>query len=199
MGVGNDPLFFMQKLEIFPIKLYEGRDETFPDYQEDLINYFLQFKEEHESVSVSNRGGFQSTPFLFNVPSFHKFAPLVWAALKPYFDQLIDDITATGFSSTLTLSNLWVNVNPPGTYNVEHTHPHSIYSGVMWIKAPQNCGNFVLTHPNKHNVYASDFVEYEIVPEEGKIVVFPSHVPHSVNMNDSDTARISISFNITAT
>ncbi len=185
----------MKKLEIFPTELYEGQEDI-SEYKEELIEYFMDFQKEHESVSVSNRKGYQSEPFLYDVPSFEKYSPIIWAILKPYFDQVVENIIDHGFSVHLTLSNLWVNINHPGSYNIEHTHPHSVYSGVLWIKSPEYSGNLVLQHPSKHNVYATTFTNYEIVPEEGKVVIFPSHVIHSVLPNESDEDRISLSFNI---
>ena len=35
-----------------------------------------------------------------------------------------------------------------------------------------------------------------IEPVEGNIILFPSYLPHSVETNDHDEERISISFNI---
>ena len=46
----------------------------------------------------------------------------------------------------------------------------------------------------KCNMYTSSI--WEILPEEGKLLLFPSWLDHEVDQNLSQEKRISISFNI---
>ena len=46
----------------------------------------------------------------------------------------------------------------------------------------------------KYNEYTSDI--WNIIPEEGKLVLFPSWLEHEVDQNLSQEKRISISFNL---
>ncbi len=104
---------------------------------------------------------------------------------------------------------MWININRRGDYNVEHDHPESDLSAVLWVKTPANCGGLVFSSPKsfvQHKII--EVLDEEIVeqtnctygkvfhPEEGKMIVFPSDMRHSVEMNCSDEDRISIAFNM---
>ena len=49
---------------------------------------------------------------------------------------------------------------------------------------------------NQKNQFTGESIRIE--PVEGNIILFPSYIPHSVETNDHDEERISISFNIIA-
>lgn len=186
----------MEELEIFPTRIYQGYDENLSEYRDNLLFRIAEHSVNHASNAVSNVGGFQSNPFLYDVPTFREFHDVLWNAISPFIDQIAINIGSLGNAPKLTLHNLWYNINYPGAYNIEHTHPHAIYSGVLWIKVPENSGNLVMSDPCKHIIYGTVPTDYGFVPEEGKIIVFPSHIPHRVEVNNSTENRISLSFNI---
>ncbi len=109
------------------------------------------------------------------------------------------------------LSNAWFNINRKDGLNVRHNHPGSMYSGVIWLKAPKDGGNFVVSeegsramiqneafygrHKDPRNVQPHWSVQNYIEPKEGKICVFPSFLEHEVSVNKTDKDRISLSFN----
>ena len=115
-------------------------------------------------------------------------------------------------NSTEMRASAWININGPGAYNIPHTHPNSHLSGVMWIKVPKDSGNIVFDNPSGHqayteiNSYTQEFKDqffihhcYWLPPIEGRMIIFPSHLQHGVNENNSNDDRISVSFNITLT
>ena len=85
-------------------------------------------------------------------------------------------------------------------------HPESIISGVFYVKAPDKSSMLRFFHPSadfmvrdwnvdlKCNMYTSSI--WEILPEEGKLLLFPSWLEHEVDQNLSQEKRISISFNL---
>ena len=89
--------------------------------------------------------------------------------------------------------------------NRAHEHPHSIHSGVYYIKTSENCGNLVFPHPNQtimwgwgglqeeNNILNCGMVSFS--PLKDSLFIFPSWCPHSVDTNQSDEPRISLSFN----
>jgi len=187
----------METLEIFPARLLKGHAPMLDAYKEDLVDYLYDFSSKNESSSASNMGGWQSNSFMYREQSFKPFRDLMWNTLEPYLLQITQQIEDLGDNRpNLELYNVWFNINATDTFNMMHTHPHSIYSGVMWIKAPEDCGNLVLVDPSKHNVFGIVPTEYEFEPVEGNVIVFPSHLPHYVKPNNSDEDRISVSFNI---
>ena len=57
----------------------------------------------------------------------------------------------------ITVYNIWININPPGSYNHEHHHMNSILSGVYYIDAHESQGNI--------NFMRSDGAEYHLQEE----------------------------------
>ncbi len=111
------------------------------------------------------------------------------------------------------LVDFWININGKGGSNIPHTHPGAKYSGVFYIKVPKEMkgGNlFFLKDYNEtyltsqenmgffkqgYNLLPSDLPKIPVKPAEKLLIVFPSWLPHSVEFNDADVERISLSFN----
>ena len=113
------------------------------------------------------------------------------------------------FKKILPIKNMWGTVNTKTSHwNMVHTHPESILSGVFWLSAPEGSGSFVLLNPtqidwwterlNAHDIIVNSHSvsSLEIKPLEGGLLIFPSYVPHMVIPNTNFIKRISISFNI---
>ena len=103
----------------------------------------------------------------------------------------------------------WLQLYPTGTHFNKHDHYGAIISGVLYLKAPTNCGNIRFYNPNigrratdvfferlkiDSNEYNYHYVEY--TPIEGEMIMFESWLEHSVDMNISTENRIAVSFNI---
>ena len=186
----------------FPTLLLESTDPEF-DCQQDLTNWIYNLREKDtDGVTVSNRGGWQSSDAYFyrNDKTFRPFIE--------YISKRIEHLMSDVFQNPVGLINMWANINPPGTYNIEHDHAQCDMSGVLWIQGPENSGNFVLKNPN-------GFVQFPVIgalaqdvqqltshvvihaPTPGKMMLFPSHIRHLVETNQSQQDRISIAFNLT--
>ena len=102
----------------------------------------------------------------------------------------------------------WVNMHKNGDVAQGHTHTNSMFSGVMYFKIPENSGELrfhcpaiiptyvtqtVLPDIVRSNVY--NMREINIMPEVGMIIIFPSHLAHSVSVNESNEQRYSMAFN----
>ena len=95
-----------------------------------------------------------------------------------------------------------INVNRPLSYNHPHTHNGSHISGVYVVKKPLDSGNFFMYDPR---VQLNGIVEPKTTMgkrlkiynmQEGDILFFPSWLSHSVDLNNSNEDRITISFNL---
>jgi len=104
------------------------------------------------------------------------------------------------------LGNMWANINYPGCFNRPHLHPNALFSGVYWIKAPENSGNLMLydprpgvqmTMPNrkKKELPHELWREVHYKPVAGRCIMFPAWLWHEVKPNESKDIRISVSFN----
>lgn len=112
-----------------------------------------------------------------------------------------------GFKNTkLNLNGYWINIAGKNSFQESHNHitisPYTnLFSGVLYISTPINCGDFCLESPN---TLASSLLPPNdimpqltcIKPEEKMLLLFPSWLGHFVKHNNSNKSRISLSWNI---
>ena len=79
--------------------------------------------------------------------------------------------------------DIWMNFTYKGDDNPEHNHAGSL-SGIIYIK-DEDC--------QKTNFPAINYVHE---PEEGEILIFQSHLIHSVDVKETESERITSSFNL---
>ena len=98
-------------------------------------------------------------------------------------------------------SNSWANVNEKGSWNRPHLHNGCWYSGVLYLQADGDEGNFEAI--DKDCKVVSNFPHHQRVrtnftlqPKTGDIHLFPSGLMHMVEPNHTDKERYSISFNM---
>ena len=98
----------------------------------------------------------------------------------------------TGFSRKVHLRSypghfdgydIWMNFTYKGDDNPEHNHAGSL-SGIIYIK-DEDC--------QKTNFPTINYVHE---PEEGEILIFQSHLRHSVDIKETESERITSSFNL---
>ena len=185
---------------IFPVPIHIFDVNGFNEIQNELIDYAYDLKKKDpKGVSISNRGGWQSSGFDVEDRNdkLHNFL-LNCLDGFPHIDYKIK-----------FLIYAWININKPGNYNTKHLHPTNDLSGVLWIKAPQNSGKIVFESPHEFQAYqeiesySNEFKDsfnidhnYYFNPTEGRMIVFPAHLSHHVQENKSNEDRISVSFNI---
>lgn len=170
----------------------------------ELSSIVLKYKEENKNCSRSGRSSFQ-TDYFFNSYDNDIVKKLFETHILPMSDHIIKFIW--NYNRTYSKTEYWYNVNSKHSYNMQHNHIGSILSGVFYIKVPEQSGNITfvrsesevnelarLIDPNNTNYYTHS--RYWSNPIEGKLVVFPSYLPHYVDENLSDETRISLSFNL---
>jgi len=156
---------------------------------------------------------------IFNIPISSNMLNIDCRAIeKVCYDQKSKDIKGTKKFSTeikcnfnLYVANYWININSPNSYNKSHCHPSSFLSGCLYIKVPdKNCGSIIFENPSCDLISSYMEFYYKLSDEysnlfplnwvhepiEGKCLIFPSWLKHSVEPNLSKEDRISISFNV---
>ena len=86
-----------------------------------------------------------------------------------------------------------------------HTHIRSMFSGVYYVSAKHGQGGFYferndgaehfIKHPDPNCLTTFNVFSWIHPSETGKLIIFPSWLKHSVEPNNIDEYRISISFN----
>lgn len=128
-----------------------------------------------------------------------------WADIASFVENTAKALVSEEYQGNLRITNMWATIYPKGAFVPEHIHNNSLYSGVFYVKAKENCGNLVFKDPayvakSMASKLTRGFPTVDIVytqqVEEGLMVLFPAWLPHSSQPNQSDDDRIIISFNL---
>jgi uncharacterized protein (TIGR02466 family) len=150
-----------------------------------------------EGRKRTNVGGWQSN----NVDLAR--LPLFRGMLATFLGQVSKELDIRS-DCNIAIDSCWINVNYRDSYNRTHTHPDCMISGCYYVKAPEGCGELVLTDPrpqtsclllpvNKLNRLT--MTSMRTTPQAGLIVGFPSWMPHYVDSSETEGERISVAFN----
>ena len=172
------------------------------DYPVDKIETLCQQERRNNSEGVikSNIGGWQSGNIIYPDSPFSVFLDINTICQEFAKDTL-------KINKDVYVNYAWININQKGNLNQMHTHPGCILSGVYYVKTPEECGNIEFLHPGidlmafaldgvetNYNVYNSS--KWWLPSKANTLYIFPSWIKHSVQPNNSDEERISISFNL---
>jgi uncharacterized protein (TIGR02466 family) len=106
------------------------------------------------------------------------------------------------------LTGCWANVNAPGASHRLHSHRNNYLSGVYYVQVPDRADTINFFDPRAQagvirppvSAFIPENTEQVVLKvKEGMIMIFPAWLQHSVDMNCSNQARISLSFNIMLT
>ena len=187
-------------VKIFPVPIHQFDVNGFSEIQDELVDYVYKMrKKDPIGNTISNRRGWQSSPFeIVNEDD----------VLQSFLINCLSEFPPIKKSIKLFVT-AWININPPNAFNMKHNHPTNDLAGVLWIKAPKDCGNIVFDSPVQFQTYRevssycddfkkenNIFKSYFFEPTEGRVLIFPSYLAHDVKKNLSQEDRISVSFNI---
>jgi uncharacterized protein (TIGR02466 family) len=182
----------------FPTPIYTKYIGT-QEYNNYLTSKIIDWSKIDQGIKKSNIYGWHSTIEMHKNPEYQHLVNEIYLAYKEvYKDQHIE--------TEPFLVNMWANINYQSAFNKSHNHANAFWSGVYYVKTPENCGSLILedtrlmslmhtprrtnTQKPKHLWEATSFE-----PQAGKLIMFPSWVNHYVDPNNSNEPRISISFN----
>ncbi len=195
----------------FPTPIYTGWLDNRDELNASLLE--LIYGERERDPAGESRSNMPALDGWHSHVNLHKdaaYADLV-AALDAELAFICED---SGFdpSYRLRIETMWSIINGRGSSNSAHIHPKSHWSGVYYIKTPDNCGNIEFTDPRTMLLMdqpayipgrtrkKSRWTKVNFTPEPGKVVIFPSWLYHAVapNLSDgvgADGHRVIISFN----
>ena len=170
----------------------------------ELEEYCIRLQGMSQGTSKSNKLGWQSNE-IQHEEEFQDLIYLINNKLKE-----IHSYANLKNNCELVVSNMWININPKYSYNSNHIHFKSFYSGVYYINVPENSGTIQFTNPSslqriflelykttvdRFNGFTAQ--NWVFQPQKDLLILFPSWIEHSVNQNLSNSNRISIAFNTT--
>jgi uncharacterized protein (TIGR02466 family) len=105
------------------------------------------------------------------------------------------------------ITNMWANIANPNRRHNFHIHANCLLSGLVYIRTPRNCGSTIFASPRMHsknleptylkkNEFNADI--FSLPPEKGRMLIWPSHVPHGVEQGTANETedRIVVAFNV---
>ncbi|CAJ0888710.1 hypothetical protein AMST5_03900 [freshwater sediment metagenome] len=98
--------------------------------------------------------------------------------------------------------NAWAVVHPSHGRQTSHIHPQGWLSGVYYVSAPKGSiqgarpGSLVLGPVDEELNFDPPWGVREINPAPGRLVLFPSYIPHATIPSGSPEPRICVAFDV---
>jgi len=180
----------------FPTLIYA--EDVQLDTQQ-LANNIVAWSKQDKGLQKTNVNGWHSETNMHHLP---QFKPLVDELFKMQHKIFKEE----WLDRQPKLGNMWANINYKGGYNRPHVHPNSLFSGVFYVQAEENCGRLICTDPRpgvsnympiriKGQPPKHLWREIHLQPQVNRIIMFPAWLWHCVEPNESNNIRISVSFN----
>ena len=186
----------MIKEGFFPTIIYA---EDFKLDTNKIAQDIIQWSNQNKGIKKTNVDGWHSET---NMHEKSEYKPLV----NELFRMAHQIFEEEWLEREPFLGNMWANINPFGGYNKPHVHPNALFSGVYYVKTPPNCGRLIGQDPRpgiqtcmptrkKGQPPKHLWRDVHLQPQENRAVIFPAWLWHSVEPNQSNENRISVSFN----
>jgi len=189
-------------IDLFPVRIYKHSVDIQDTHRKMMREYLTGvFKYINPSNHILEKGGKSTHEVdreLHLNPIFKQLTDFVDLHCKHYFNS-------AGFSHTKPkIVSMWANLHIDGDETLSHTHSTHILAGCYYLDFPNNAGNLVFKSPNEYTQHYYPYSEegkikdlkYTVDCAEGDLVLFPAHLKHYTEKNNSGQNRISINFNI---
>ena len=183
---GNDTVYHVFPTTMFVTKYPDNFDEEFEYIEKLQYRQEMSYNENCKSVD----------PYILKHKELSKLKDFFYESIKKYAKDVISA------KHELIVTNSWINKNEPGTGHSTHLHPNSIVSGTFCLRQnstmpPTQYYNryipLIKVQMESQNSMNAEHISVPMVP--GDLILFPSDIMHSVNVNVSNETRYSLSFN----
>lgn len=181
----------MQIISLFPtaVGMFDlSRDLTKPE-KDVLLNQDM----------TPNMGNTTSkNRFILREKKLKDLREFIQKSINTYFEEIV----APSKEVSLYITQSWVNYSNPGQWHHSHEHPNSFLSGVFYVQSDDEKDRIVFENnryqqiqfpTEKWNLYNS--TSWWLEAKQGRLVIFPSSLRHSVNVVEAQKTRVSLSFN----
>lgn len=142
----------------------------------------------------SSRGGYHSPVYSETSQSDSEVLQELICGITWYVSEFLENTYNRKYD--LEYPEWWVMINNKGDFNVPHTHIKADLAAVFYVKTPERSGNLVLNRVDGSQYSTLPLQgKMEVVPEEGRLYLFPAHLQHWVEPSESEEERISVVLN----
>ena len=184
---------------IFPTPVYSALLNV--EMTEEKESVISRYK---ESALTQGGGNLSSTEaYILEEESFSDLKQLI----EEHIDNYIRDIICPRSDQIIEpyITQSWLNWTNMAESHHEHYHVNSLISGVYYIdtseldsilfcKQPSHQYINIEVEGSKSNMFNSQVMQKGV--ETGELLLFPSNLPHRVDMSMSSKTRISLAFNV---
>jgi uncharacterized protein (TIGR02466 family) len=190
---------------LFPTTIYSSKlsDKTVETIQKelDVVFFDLKSKNKFKKHEKWNTHLLSDPSFTENLLSQYQ-TQFFQQEIKKHIIMYLIGLQASHLYENLNykIKESWMTLAYKGDYAHAHSHGTADISGVYYYKTagidgslyfpPLNTGidsSYILNHTAKFHT---------ILPETGKLVLFPGNLTHGVETNTTDNERVSVSFNV---
>ena len=134
--------------------------------------------------------------FVLDKPELSNIRAFIQSKIYKFVTEVMNS------DNELLITQSWINKSGKGESHHEHVHPNSMISGVWYpviseqlppIQFRSKAQRDVSLSTKKYNNFNS--ATFLLPMKAGELIIFPSNLTHSVPANQSETERISLSFN----
>lgn len=191
-----------QVMMLFPTPMFTGKlyDLSLCDRLEKLIRQ-MRASGVGRSSPKGASPSYMTPDNLHTLPEFKELVDVAMAESGKVLD------TYTVVRDSHYINSMWANITHPNHRQNMHVHPNCLLSGLIYIKAPPNCGPTMFASPRRltknlepqYQVRNDINSDYFIMPaEKGRMLLWPSYVPHAVEQGTADESeeRVVVAFNV---
>ena len=152
-----------------------------------------------DAPKLASGQGWQSDQTLHELEDFRDLISCVNRAAKSVLRFL-----RIGYDA-YEITGCWANVLARGAADKAHSHPNNFLSGVYYVRTQPGTDTINFHDPRSQTgiirppvveLTAENTDQVVVSVQDGTLLLFPSYLQHSVDTNQSEDERISISFNI---
>lgn len=190
-----------KKLEILPLNIYEIEIPTKIANKINKKIQEIQWDSPADKNNIITHSISTSSKNIFNIKK-------EWLFLTKFINKELEEIKKDlDFDQLekLKVCFMWGNKSENAQWQYGHIHPWSVLSGVLYVQGTS--GKTWFSRPNDYHSNMKHFkltsldkedklnIIYKHTPKINTMVVFPSSLYHSVEQNQENSPRITISFN----
>jgi uncharacterized protein (TIGR02466 family) len=186
-------------LRMFPTFVWKAdlKPDVHQSLNENIVRKLDQIRRGEPKLAPGR--AWQSEQPLHTLDEFHDLVSRINDAIEQVLEHL--KVRYRAFEIT----GHWANISIPGAEHRLHCHPNNFLSGTYYVATHEGADiiNFHdprsqtgIIKPPATELTAENADQVVVTVKNGTLLVFPAWLPHSVDANESEKPRISISFNI---
>ena len=181
---------------LWPTPIYNATIDFNDDWNNNVKNFNFQKMKSKNALITSDK----------NVLNNNCFDNLK-KELQSHINNYVYNVLKVKDNLKFQIINSWINIHKPGQSSGIHSHSNSLLSGVFYFNDEEDIGG-IRFYPNNFNLFyksisinykENNYINAEYISyknKKGTVLLFPSHVDHSVEENKSNVDRYSLAFNI---